>query len=271
MIPGVPHLNILPSPSAEIGLTPYDQAAFPTFRQVFEVHERSPLIHLAPDPEEESVAIVFENRSGKAITGLGYRWIVTDDLGKSHTRTCFSDSYLVDVYRAMAEPGSRHLVTPSGMLDEALIEHVLGGGGHMGSGSKTRPFDNIVEITFEIDLVLFGDGEVSGPDPDRHARELQCRKPAAEFVAKQIRRTRSAGLDVQPVLSALAEIPCLGRLGQAHSDPLVQWTRHYAQDYFRHMRRTGSGVDWAEASLRHLENRPTLPKFHRRQDPPHPV
>ena len=121
------------------------------------------------------------------------------------------------------------------------------------------PQSNVVETAFELDLILFADGEVAGPDADRHLIELQSRKPAAEFVAKQIRRARDQGRDVEPVLSALAEIPCFGRLGLVQGDPLVHLTRHYAKDYLRHMNQKTSGVDWAEACLRHLQNRPTSP------------
>jgi hypothetical protein len=262
-------MNILPSPSAEVGLRPYDGAVFPTFRQVFDaLSESSPLIRLAPNPEEASVAIVLENRSLKAITGLSYRWVSIDESSERQTQNCFSDSYEVDVYRAIAKPGSRHLITPSRMLEEALIEHVLGGRGFISAGITSHPLRKIVEVTFEIDLILFEDGELSGPDTNRHAMELQCRKPAAEFVATQIRRARDEGREVEPVLSALAEIPCLGslrHLERGHSDPRVLWIKHYAQDYLHHMHRKTEGVDWAEARLRSLENRPTLPKFYRRR------
>lgn len=174
---------------------------------------------------------------------------------------------MVDVYRPIAEPGSRHLITPSGMLNEALIDHALGGGGSIGVRVvvRSRPVEEIVEMTFGIDLILFADGELSGPDPDRRAIELQCRKPAAEFVGTQIRRARDEGRDMEPILSALAEIPCLGRLGKPQGDPRVLWVRHYAWDYLRHMNRSMSAVNWAETRLRHLENCPTLPKFYRRQ------
>lgn len=260
-------LIIVPSPTDEVGLIPYHGEAFPKFRQVFDVHAESRLKHLAREPDEEPFAFVFVNRSKRVITAMSYRWVTVDQSGERRTRTCSSDSYMVDVYRPVAEPGSRHLVTPSGMLDEALIDHVLAGGGFMGIGSRLRPLGNVVEMTFEIDLILFEDGEISGLDPNRHAIELMCRKPAAEFVAKQIRRARDEGRDVEPVLSALAEIPCLGRLGKPQGDPRVLWIRHYARDYLRHMDRKTDGVDWAEARLRHLENRPTLPKFYRRQEP----
>ena len=259
-------LIIVPSPTDEVDLIPYRGGVFPKFRQVFDVHAESPLKHLARDPQEEPFAFVLVNRSIRAITALSYRWVSIDQSGERRTRTCSSDSYMVDVYRPVAEPGSRHLITPSGMLDEPLIEHVLGGGGCMGVRVGPRsPRGGIVEMTFEIDLILFADGEISGPDPDRHAIELMCRKPAAQFVARHLRRARDEGRDVKPVLSALAEIPCVGRLGKPKGDPRVLWIRHYAQDYLRHMDRKTGGVDWAEGRLRHLENRPTIPKFYRRQ------
>jgi len=261
-------LNILPSPSVEVVLTRYEEATFPTFSQLFDTPSASsPLRHLARDPKEASAAIVLENRSEKAITGLRYRWGMTDESGQHRTHTVSSDSYMVDVYRAVAEPRSRHLITPSGSLDETLIDHVRSGGGLISwriSGSKPS-LARIVERSFEIDFILFADGEIVGPDTDRYAAELKCRKPAAKFIAKQVRLATEEGRDVSPVLSALAELPCLGgSLGHAHGDLLVHWTRHYAREYLRAMHRKIGAFDMREAKLRHLENRPSLPKFYRR-------
>jgi hypothetical protein len=118
---------------------------------------------------------------------------------------------------------------------------------------------------FEIDLVLFADGEFSGPDTDRHLLQLQSRKRAAEFVFKQIRQAQAEDRDVERVLSALAEIPCLGSLQHGQGDPLVHWTHRYASDYQRDLHEKSGDVDWAAVRLRHLENHPTLPKFYRRQ------
>lgn len=259
-------LNIAPSPSAEVALCRYDEVAHPKFRYLFEASSDSRLTYLARDPEEASVAVVLENRSDKAITGLRYRWVLTDAAGNQRTHTVSSDSYLVDVFRAVAEPGSRRLISPSGSVDEALIDHVLAGGGIMGASCRSEPSSaEIVERTFEIDFVLFADGEIVGLDSDRFAAELQCRKPAAEFVAKQIRTASAEGRDVTPVLSALSEIPYLGRLGHKQGDPRVHWTKRYARDYLRAMRHQNQApFDMREATLRHLENRPSLPKFYRR-------
>jgi len=74
---------------------------------------------------------------------------------------------------------------------------------------RFRPSNKVVEVFFEIDLILFADREIAGPNADRHLMELRRRKPSAEFVAEQIPRARDEGRDIEPVLSALAEIPCL--------------------------------------------------------------
>jgi hypothetical protein len=66
-----------------------------------------------------------------------------------------------------------------------LVNYVLAGGGFIGSRSAARrSVVGTIELAFEIQLILFGDDEIAGPDPDHFAAELQGRKPAAEFVAK---------------------------------------------------------------------------------------
>lgn len=262
-------VNILPSPSEEIFLTRYEEAAFPKFGELFKADSSSsPLRLLALDPEEASAAIVLENRSERAVTALRYRWGTIDESGKHRSRTVSSDSYMVDIYSAVAEPGSRHLISPSGSVDEASIDHVHAGGGligaRVGAQHLGRAEPKIVELSFEIDLVLFEDGEIAGPDPDRYATELQWRKPGAQFIAKQIRLAIAESRDVAPVLSALAEVPCIGRLGHVQGDPLLHWIRYYARRYLQAMKQESNTFNWREVRLRHLESRPALPKFYRR-------
>jgi hypothetical protein len=264
--------NIHPSPSPDVVVAQYDGLAFPKFRPLFEnPPESSPWHYLALDPEEAPFAVVLENQSEKAITALRYRFVIADESGRKRTHTLSGDSYMVDVYRPIVEPRSRQVITPSGRMNETLMDHVLAGGGFVKmrtSGSSLRTSGSslagIAEMTFEIDFVLFKDGEFAGADPDRYGLALQCRKRAAEFIAKQIRSAMSEGRDVTPVLQALAEVPSFGGLGRGQGDPLVHWTKHYAQEYLRAMSRKTGTFDRREAQLRHLENRPDLPKFYRR-------
>jgi len=255
-----------PGPILELVVSRYDAVSFPMFRIMFEpTTTDTPLPFFAQQPEEADRAVVMENRADRDVTALRYRWMMTSEDGNVRKRMVSSDSYMVDIYHPVLKAADRKLICPSVTVDESFVEHVLRGGGSMGGGNGRESLVGVTSLRLEIDMVLFADGEIAGQDSDKFAAELQCRKPAAEFVAKQIRRARDEGRDVAPVLSALAEIPCLGRLGHAQGDPLVLWTRHYAKDYLGHMNRKTTGVDWAEARLRHLENRPTIPKFYRRQ------
>jgi hypothetical protein len=267
----VVRVNIHPSPSLNVVVAHYDERAFPKFRPLFETpSESSPLHHLALDPKEAPFAVVLENRSLKAITGLSYRIVMTDDSGKQHTRRFVNDSYMTNTYRAIVEPASRQLITPLSSLDECLMDHVLAGGGVITarfSGLTDRPLDGIVEMIFEIDFVLFEDGEIFGADPDRHVEDMLCRKPAAEFIAGQIRLAINEGRDVTPVLSALADIPRFGRREDRQGDPLTHWIRQYAREYLRVKKGNIGTFDSQEAALRRLEEGPTLPKFHRRPQP----
>jgi hypothetical protein len=260
--------NILPSPTPSIVLHRYEKVLFPVFNQLFEnPSPSSPLRHLARDPEEALAAVILENHSEKPITAWRFRWQFTDVSGQQRAGTISSDSYAVDVFRPIAEPASRHLIAPSASVSEAFLKHILSGGGFLGGSIRSaNTLSNLTEVTFEIHLVVFVDGEIAGPDPDDFAAELQGRKCAAEFVAKQIRMAHAEGRDVTPVLSALAEAPSLLSVGRPQGDPLFHSVRYYASDYLRHIHRKIGNLDMAEAKLRHLEHRPTLPDFYRRSE-----
>jgi len=257
-----------PSPSLEVVVSRYDATLFPKFRIIFESPSTdNPLRFLAKSPEEASRAVVMENRADKDITALRYYWMMKSEDGNVRKHTVSSDSYMVDVYHPVLRAGDRKMICHSTTVDESLIEHVLRGGGFMGGWcgrDGENPLAGVTALRLEIDMLLFADGEIAGQDSDKFTRDLRSRKPAAEFVAKQIRRARDEGRDAEPVLSALAAIPSFGRPGHAQGDPLVHWIRYYARDYLRHANQRTTGVDWAEARLRHVENRPMLPKFYRR-------
>jgi len=227
------------------------------------------LRYFVRDPAELPLTLVLENRYDKAITGLSYRWRKLDRSGKVRNKTVSTDSYRVDVFRAVAEPGSRHLIGPSGSLDQAMLAHVQAGGGFITGlvSARERPQPDVVEVTFEIDLIVFADGEIAGPDPDKFAALLQCRKQAAEFVARQVRLAEAEGRDATPVISALAEIPHIGRHGHGPYDPLVHSTVEFARHYLRGVQHKIGELDMREVELRRLENRPELPKFYRRHEP----
>jgi len=119
-------LNILPSPTPAVILNRYEKSLFPDFDQLFETPSpSSPMRHLAREPEEASVAIVFENRSEKPITAWRYQWQITDVSGGRRAHTASGDSYTVDVFRPVAEPGSRSLRKIGDVdMGEARLRHL---------------------------------------------------------------------------------------------------------------------------------------------------
>jgi hypothetical protein len=219
------------------------------------------LLRIADDPGVYPTAIIFENRSDKEITALRYCWSVRDRNGKTRSHTITNDSYKVDVYRPVVLPQSKQLLSVSGRLDvnQSLYNHVLAGGGAIGAGGSAgeRFSDAAEEITFQIELVVFSNGEIAGPDPGHYAAELQGRKRAAEYVAKHVRLAMLEERDPTPVVAALRDMPHL------RTDPLAHLVCEYVRGFLRHSSMRGGPVDWAEAALKHLENRPTLPKFYR--------
>jgi hypothetical protein len=259
------HFNMSSSPTPSIVLHRYEKTLFPLFNQLFETpSQSSPVRHLARDPQEALVAIILENHSEKPITAWRFRWQFTGASGQQRVGIISGDSYAVDIFRPIADPASRHLIAPSGCVSESSLNRILSGGGFVGASTRgVHTLSDLTEVTFEIHLIVFDDGEIAGPDPDDYAVELQGRKRAAEFVAKQIRMAQAEGRDVTPVLSALAEAPALGSSGR-QGDPVFHSVRHYASDYLLHMHRKIGNLDLAEAKLRHLESRPTLPDFYHR-------
>jgi hypothetical protein len=183
-----------------------------------------------------------------------------DTNGKTRTHTITNDSYKVDVYRPVVLPQCKQLLSVPGRLDvdQSLYDHVLAGGAMGGGGSAGKRFsDAAEEITFQIELVVFSDGEIAGPDPGHYAAELQGRKRAAEYVAKHVRLAMLEERDPTTVVTALRDMPHL------RTDPLAHLVCEYARAYLQQSSMRGDSVDWAEAALKHLENRPALPRFYR--------
>jgi hypothetical protein len=254
------------SPSPVVVISRYDAVLFPKFRFIFEEPSSDRRFQrLAQGPDEANTSVVMENRANKDVTALRYYWVVTDENGSEKKHGASSDSYTADVYDPVLRAGDRKLICRRNTVDESLVEHVLGGGGTISVRFESRrePPVSVSSLRLEIDMLLFADGGMAGPDTDDFAAELRCRKTAALFIAKQIRLAEAEGRDVTPVLTALAEMPRFGRPRYAREDPMVHGIERYAREYMWAMRHRA--FDRLAAQLRHLENRPMLPKFYRRE------
>ena len=246
------------SPTPDVVIQHFEAKLHPKFAKLLSADPASPLGRLIIPAANPSDVLVLYNLSEKPITALVYRFSDTASDGKTRHRRYRSDSYFVDPFTPIIEPRSPLLITPSGTINEKLIDHVEAGGGFMGGAISisTGADREALEATFTIDLVLFADGEIAGPDPEKYAAEMHCRKRAGEFVAKQIRLAEAEQRDVTPVLAALVEMPCL------RGDHTADWLKNFARRYLSRMR-SGNSLP-LEGALRHMESRPELPRFHRK-------
>src|ERR1700761_9021906 len=132
-------LIILPSPSASIALRHYQEEDRTAFHFLSDVLPReTPFLGKTNEPAGASPAVILENLSDKEITALCCCWSVRDSAGRTRTHMVTNDSYKVDVYHPVVLPRSKQLLCVSGRLDvdQSLYDHVLAGGGLMGSGGS---------------------------------------------------------------------------------------------------------------------------------------
>jgi hypothetical protein len=130
--------------------------------------------------------------------------------------------------------------------------------------------DSIAEVTslaFVVDMLMFADGEIVGPDDGKFAGELRCRRRAAEFVAKQVRPAEAESRDVTPVLSAPAEFPILNDPLYPPGDFITRWIRQHASQYLRAVHHSDDFL--RAATLRRLENHRLLPRYYRSEGGAH--
>ena len=267
-------LNFVPSPHPEVVVSRYDEALFPEFGPLFEITEapQSMPLGFRYDPTEASIVVVLENRSEKAITALRYRWNTVDACGTQRTSHTWIDIYSHNENEGSSrppavEPGARKIISRRMIADKSVADSVRNGGGTPWFLLASNwDLADAIEHTFAIDLIVFADGEISGPDPDHYALELLSRKRVAEFVAQQIRLAVAENRDVTPVLNALCMIPSWASMDLIRLDePIVRNTKHFIGNiYLARTRMPGDFATMREAALKCLENQPTLPKFYRR-------
>jgi hypothetical protein len=196
---------------------------------------------------------ILANNSDRSIVGLVVQWTYTNAGGNPIINNTRSDSFMQMSNRAVIHPHSRLLVGPGTFLSEALA-----GEPHAGNvpiekldGSGHREMSSASDLTSKIDVIIFGDGEVVGPNSNHFDTELQNRKLAAGVVARQARNAMAKGEDPKIALSRILES------SPSRNDTLGKWTVRYAQMLLRE-------PNSFDAQLRSLENLPEPPNFFRK-------
>lgn len=225
-------------PAGKLTLTPASTAHVDAFDSVFKVRDFARM---------QPYALVLRNQSEKPLIGLSVRWILQDSSGAQHTVTYSSDSLFL-VYSPIALAGENLLVTPSFLLPESLA----GSGFTSSEGSTSglaNDFQQSRSIVASIDVAIFADGEVIGPDRGRMVENIRARKAVAESIASEIQTLLDRGTDPTAKLEELKTLP-----PSSKTDASIVWTNRIANLLLRSQDKN--------TTLGHLKALPT-PDFHR--------
>jgi len=194
-------------------------------------------------------AFILANNSDRAIVGLVVQWVYSDAGGHPITHNVRSDSFMQVTSHPVVLPHARLLVAPGAFVNEANIDKP-----HIGLSAETMDgrLDKATEgasgIAATIDIIIFDDGTIAGPNTTRFDTELQNRKLAATVLAKQIRNAIAKGEDPSITLTRIMDS------APSRDDTLGTWTLRYARMLSRgHL----------HGQLEALENLPEPPSFHK--------
>jgi hypothetical protein len=157
-----------------------------------------------PAPFESLIAVIT-NRSDRHIVGIAAYWVLTDPSGWEQRSVFLSDSFQVPNFSPIAAPLARCMLGPDGVTPESVILAALDHtGGWIGSASPPLPAGTKARLT--VDAVLFGDGEMVGPDASGLAAHIENRKPAATAVVEAVREAQAQGQSVTEALARMANL-----------------------------------------------------------------
>ena len=239
----VPKLTIKASPTSDVRLVAFDENTFPAFKSAF------------PDMRAvgtKPAALVLINLSNRKLFAISVVWTYVDERGRQSSHSLKSSSFFSVPQRAVALGQSKLLITPSFMLPESLSGAPYLGGS-VNAQQQAERIARSADILAEVDLIIFEDGEIVGPDQLHYVSDIEGFRAAESSLVEQIR-----GVSGQDAVTAL-----LAQL--ASSQPLIDdyvgmWKTRIAKRLLR-SRNMLAEVDGLERTLQHM---PPLPTFRRR-------
>jgi len=168
-------------------------------------------------------SFVLKNLSNRAIVAIAVEWSYTAQDGHEGRGFAKSNSLSTNT-GAVVQPYERLFVGPKVFLPESLAFAP-----HIGSpfealdGRSAHWAATASQITAKIDVVIFEDGELVGPDQSQLGVEIQSQKMAADQIASRVRYAQSQGQDPTPMLKQIAEAPM-----ESTTDFIGLWSGLYA-------------------------------------------
>jgi hypothetical protein len=149
---------------------------------------------------------VIANDTPQRIRALTLAWAWTDAAGRTTTRFTSDSDYFFSANSEVVSALSQTLVFPSGVLPGMALNASLGAELRLPARSLVEELGRAVKVTVEVDVAVFEDGRVLGPDHSRTVLNLQARDAAARAYVRRLRAAADNGEDANTVLASLAEL-----------------------------------------------------------------
>jgi hypothetical protein len=174
-----------------------------------------------PNEVMREISFVAANNSDKPVMAMAIIWEVTTSLGHKQLHKLFSDNYLLATPHPLIPPHSAVLILPYLVLRPGQVPPAKTYQDSFDNWSAD--FRGAVEIQVHFDSVIFGDGEVGGPNVYRLDQRIMARKDAAKALVSMVRQAQARGDAPGELLSALAS------KSAEKSDKMHMWQRRFAQ------------------------------------------
>ena len=149
---------------------------------------------------------LLTNESNRNIIGLMIRWTYTSAQGLASTNSVSTDS-LDRANAALLAPNATLIVAPNAFLPVAYATLPHTGPMLADLNSQGDPaMVGATNIQASIDLIIWQDGEIVGPNQTNFDEELHNRKLAAAALASQVRSTIANGGDPKVLVQQIAAI-----------------------------------------------------------------
>jgi hypothetical protein len=190
------NLQIAPLEVPELSFVPLDSPRLaPGIVDVLE-EKGAALTGLAP------YVLVLSNRSSRQIKAVTASWRITDTAGNA-TTTYHSAMLFTSPYRAAVGAMSQALFTPTGFADVFSLSKGIYFP-PIPSSTEIRELRRARNVVFEIDTVVFEDGQVWGPDHSRTVENIQNWRTAITALAVGGREAAARGIGLGDFLNFYA-------------------------------------------------------------------
>lgn len=193
----LPHLiDVDNKPSVRIEIVPIDDA-----------HRSHIPVSLREISSMPPGAFILVNHTATPITAVVARWTYTDSRGSFQQHRLNCDAYVFAPLDPIVDANDLSLVTPYGCARQEFFPQ-LASGSLIGSAlhpSSQRPIlvDPHATMHLYVDLVLFQDGQIWGPDKFDYSSEISARYATVQEFVLEVTSARHAGEDMASVLTRI--------------------------------------------------------------------